>query len=140
MRISVALLTVLLSKASASLSTDEIPSVDDFVEAASKGDMAFIDSSFSKGAQVDGYNGDGYTALMKAAGTGNIGLVEWLVDKGASVHAVSPRESFTPLMFAALNGFEAVVRFMIQHGAVVDYSDFHSWTALMYAIDRGYEL
>ncbi|MBM3892834.1 hypothetical protein FJ365_00335 [Candidatus Dependentiae bacterium] len=55
-----------------------------------------------------------YTALMRAASTGNVRLVEWLVDKGANTGMRHPDDGMTALMMAAKHGHKDTVIYLMR--------------------------
>jgi ankyrin repeat protein len=57
-----------------------------------------------------------YTALMAAAGTGDLDAVNCLLDHGADVKAKSPT-GFTALIAAALSGNDRLVALLLERGA-----------------------
>ena len=83
------------------------------------------------GAEVNQANNDGMTALMLAAQTGHLSVVEDLIAGGANVDQAS-NNGMTTLMFAALNGHLSIVKELIMHGVNVN-KDNNGWTAWMFA-------
>ena len=61
----------------------------------------------------------GQTALMLAAGEGNVDAARALIAAGATVQAKS-KSGFTPLLFAVRNAQLDAVRLLLEHGANVD--------------------
>src|SRR5688500_11448494 len=75
------------------------------------------------------------TALLFAAEKGNLSIVKYLIDNGASVNDVSRYSGFTALHCASLNGRIEIVKYLIDNGASVnDVSRDSGCTALHYAI------
>ena len=79
------------------------------------------------------------TALVRAAGTGDVRLVRLLVEAGAEVAGVCgcvDRES--PLVAAVNIGADDVVKFLVEHGASLEDAAFDGGsTALHVAVHRG---
>ena len=71
------------------------------------------------GVDIDGADGEAKTGLYWAAFGGNLGVVEFLVGKGAVVDKAM-KDGWTPLVVAAFEGHLGVVEFLVGHGAVVD--------------------
>ena len=57
-----------------------------------------------KGAAVDAADNAGYTALMRACEEGQVAVVTYLINKGASVNVRGKVKHTTPLMLAAEQG------------------------------------
>lgn len=77
-------------------------------------------------------NGD--TALMVAAFKGNLGAVETLLGKGASVN----RPGWTALHYAAASGSNDIVQLLIKKGADVNSRSPNKTTPLMMAAGEGH--
>jgi len=75
--------------------------------------------------------------LLAAARKGDLAQVQALLGKGAKLEAVS-RYNQTPLFFAARNGHEDVVRFLLEKGANPKVSDsFYKMSLVAAAADKG---
>ena len=73
-----------------------------------------------KGAEVDKVGGRyARTALMEAAGAGNVVIIKQLADKGADINA-KDHESSTPIFFACMYGHVEAVKLLIELGANVN--------------------
>ena len=68
-------------------------------------------------------DGDGLTALMRAAARGDLSAVTALVAAGADVNAPQAELRLSPLMFAAYFGKDAIVRLLIEKGASANLKD-----------------
>ena len=66
----------------------------------------------------------GGTALHEAAGSGNEGVVEFLLQSGAMVNALD-NFGATPLHRAAHNGHIEIIRLLLQNGAHLDHGFYH---------------
>ena len=61
-----------------------------------------------------------------------------LVEKGAAIDTKSST-SRAPLLAAASNGHEAIVRLLVEKGAAIDAKSSSGWTPLFYAASNGHE-
>ena len=68
-------------------------------------------------------DGDGLTALMRAAARGDASAVTALVGAGTDVNTSHEELRVTPLMFAAYFGKDAVVRLLLEQGAKANLKD-----------------
>jgi len=69
--------------------------------------------------RLDKPDGDGWTALKRAAKAGNLKIVDLLLKAGASVDAAD-HEGWTPLMNAAVEGHVEVGKLLVEAGANLD--------------------
>lgn len=83
----------------------------------------------SPATEVDASGPDGETALMVAAGSGNLELVKLLVARKAQVN----RTGWTPLHYAAANGHKDIVEYLLEHSAYIDAASANGTTPLMLA-------
>lgn len=107
--------------------------IDPLLQAARAGDVKRVASLLAGGADVNGSNGHGGTALMYAV-VGNHGdVVELLLRRGADVNARGSN-GWGALMIASAKGFAGVVRRLLQAGADRNAVDLYGWTPLMRAV------
>lgn len=110
---------------------------------AANGDVDTLNSLLSAGANIEGRDGDGTTALMSAAFMGHDKVVEVLLERGAKVEA-KDGGGYTALMFAANGKFalEAgrlkAVEALLAKGAEVNAKDNDGSTPLMFAAQHGF--
>eukprot|EP01042_Synura_sphagnicola_P002490 gene2490-2996_t len=71
---------------------------------------------------------DGYNALLIAASFNNDDAVELLLERGATLNAIS-REGFTALMYAATNSNKRILEMLVAKGADQAVRDKRGWTA-----------
>ena len=71
-------------------------------------------------------------ALMEAAFSGKLDMLQLLVSQGVSVETAD-LDKRIPLMWAAFNGHTPVVGYLLDKGAKVDAKDANGRTALLYA-------
>jgi len=57
--------------------------------------------------------------LIEASQLGELGLVKWLLQKGADIHANDDKA----LRYAALNGYLEAVKYLVDHGADIHATD-----------------
>jgi ankyrin repeat protein len=81
-------------------------------------------------------NKPGWTPLHYAASTGQVAVIEFLLDNSAYIDAESPNGS-TPLMMAAMYGSPEGVKVLIQAGAELGIKNQLGLTALDFAV-RGH--
>lgn len=89
-------------------------------EAAAIGSTAVLKLLLDAGADVESANGEGQTALMAVARTGNVDAARLLIRRGANVNAREGWGGQTALMWAAAQGHPAMIRLLIRHGADVN--------------------
>ncbi len=89
-------------------------------EAAMRGDGAAVRALIAKGADVNGAQGDGMTALHWAAERGDGDLATALLAAGAKPAAVTRLGGYMPLHLAARGGHAAVVSALVAARAPVD--------------------
>lgn len=81
---------------------------------AKNADFDCIVAILDAGADVNAVNGDGNTPLMRAAETGNVGIVRVLLERGANPRPKNPEDS--PLLYASAD----CTRILIEAGADVN--------------------
>jgi ankyrin repeat protein len=85
-------------------------------------------------AKVNARNMHGDSALRLAAWKGDLVMTQELVAAGATLET----EDWTPLIYAALNGHDAVVAFLLSQGANANARNTDGMTALMAAARGGF--
>jgi ankyrin repeat protein len=88
------------------------------------------------GAKVNETEGDGRTALHKAARHGNDKVAKMLLDNGAVVD-VKNEDGMTPLHVAAMSGHEKVVVVLLEKGASTSARTNAGKTPLELAMSKG---
>lgn len=76
-----------------------------------------------QGSPVDAADGDGLTALMRAAASGNAAAVDGLLGSGADVNVQHATLRVSALMCAAYFGHTDVVKALLAKGARPDLKD-----------------
>ena len=98
--------------------------------AALKGYLPLVKRLVELDADV---NKPGWTPLHYAASTGQVAVIEFLLENSAYIDAESPNGS-TPLMMAALYGSPESVKLLIQAGADLNVKNQLGLTALDFAV------
>ncbi|XP_065420778.1 ankyrin repeat domain-containing protein 26 isoform X15 [Chrysemys picta bellii] len=80
---------------------------------------------------------EGYTPLTIAITENHQEMVEFLLKKGADVHA-RDKSKRTPLMIAASGGELSLIKVLLQYGADVSHKDINGWTSEDHAHVGGY--
>ena len=110
-----------------------------------------------RGADVDGTDGSGHTALTVAMSNGNLAIAQLLISHGADVNKVGavtdelPNDSLpileqehvgmTPLIMASFVNFVPALDFLQAHGVVIDKPNpINGKTALIYAVESEAEM
>jgi len=86
---------------------------------AESGELSELDAILKKGANINGSNHNGVSALMRAAAAGRHDMVERLLQYGAEVDAHRD-DGFTPLLLATFFGHLETVQMLVEHGANLD--------------------
>tara|TARA_Y100001936_G_scaffold222324_2_gene238129 strand:- start:15764 stop:17641 length:1878 start_codon:yes stop_codon:yes gene_type:complete len=110
---------------------------DKLRSSAARGEVKDLLDALLQGADVDGQDIDGKTALINAAWRGRREIIEILLDHGTDIEIADLRKR-TPLMWGAINGQSAVVTTLINAGAELDIPDDENVTALMRAAWNGH--
>src|SRR5262249_20577977 len=90
-------------------------------EAAELGDVRMVKMLLDAGAEPEGANPDGQTALMLAVKTGETAVADLLIKAGAKVNTIETFHHQTPLMWAvaAPKNTVAMVKLLLANGADV---------------------
>jgi uncharacterized protein len=106
-------------------------------EAAMKRDKDAVRTLLKNGADVNGAQGDGMTALHWASRNGDLELTQMLLYAGANVKATTRLGGYTPLLMAADQGHASVIAALVAGGADVKASNALGTTPLMLAAASG---
>jgi hypothetical protein len=86
--------------------------------AAERGDLAALETAVRSGADVNGKDSQGWTALFHAAHHGNTKALQLLIDGGAKVNG-GRETGFTALFSAVSGGHVEAVRWLLNSGAEI---------------------
>ena len=107
-------------------------------EAAMRGDKAAVRDLLKQGADVNGAQGDGMSALHWAAERGDAELAGMLLHAGANLAAVTRIGQYTPLHLAGKSGSAPLAKALLKAGADVNARSTNSGvTALHMAASAG---
>jgi hypothetical protein len=110
----------------------------DLWRVAEADDIDQVKSILARGADINGSDAHGMTAIMRAAVHGQIRMVRLLLKHGADPN--KPRnDKFTPLMLAAFFGHQEIVRILVEHGADTDATTRFGTSAQMWASARTFK-
>lgn len=119
-------------------SADELDAANDSLRnAAAAGNVNDLLKALSQGADVDGKDDDGRTAMINAAWRGRSDVVQILLDHGADI-GISDDRGRTPMIWGAINGQTKVVQALLDAGAEPNHTDEEGVTALMRAAWNGH--
>ena len=133
----VAVLVILVASAAAAAPKKyKAEATAELLAAAAEGEYDRIVAALKAGADPNGKNEDGRTALILAA-TQQLwnhekDTVAALKTAGAKLDTAD-KVGFTPLMASVMNGRTDMTKALIAAGAKVDAKDADGWTALMYS-------
>ncbi|KAI0527023.1 hypothetical protein KFK09_002619 [Dendrobium nobile] len=105
--------------------------------AARKGEGGNAVRAIEMGAAVDGRDGWGWTALMRAGFKGRVEVMKVLIDKGAAVDA-KDEEGYTALHCAVEAGQAEAVEVLVKRGADTEMRTGKGRTAMEIASSLGY--
>ncbi|MGD9503731.1 MAG: ankyrin repeat domain-containing protein [Syntrophobacteraceae bacterium] len=88
----------------------------DLMRAATYGDMSAAQTALDRGADINGSDVEGMTALMQAARSGQSDMLIYLLESGADVNQQDTNGA-TALLFASWAGKPGIVQTLLQHGA-----------------------
>ncbi|GJQ78823.1 hypothetical protein Trydic_g2665 [Trypoxylus dichotomus] len=108
-------------------------------ESAYKGDYDFIKTKVDDDPElVHKKDDNGRILLHWGALSGNVKLVEYLLEKGSSVDATDDTD-YTPLVLAASAGRTEVVKLLISKGANVNHTTDQGHSSLQYSCSKGWD-
>src|SRR5438105_10751437 len=133
-------LTVLATSALARSSTDPLERAQgklgqDLFMAVNREDQAGVHALLKRGADPNAQNALGLTPLFFAAASGQVPMVEILLQAGAKLDPPSPYG--TPLTAAAMTGAVPAAQLLLQKGADLNPSRADGITVLMLASRAG---
>lgn len=106
--------------------------------AADTGNLSVVKACLEKGMFVDISDENSITALMLAAQSGHLSIVEYLAIHDADINAKPKFPGISPLSAAVRNDRMEVAEYLIRHGAKIAAKDDYGKQALHYAAEYGY--
>jgi ankyrin repeat protein len=119
------------------LSSIGLHASSDVADAAKARDAAAVKALLKNGADVNGAQGDGMTALHWAASNGDAALTQMLLSAGANIRATTRLGGITPLLMASQAGHAQVVATLLAAGGEANSATATGATALMLAARSG---
>lgn len=110
---------------------------ENFAKAVVEGDRFLTGVFLEAGFDVNKLTIDQVSLLALASRYGHKSIAEILFDAGADINLISLDRNNTPLMDAASEGHEELVRFFIEKGAALDIKSKSGQTALILATGNG---
>jgi len=111
---------------------------DELLDAAAAGNTAKIAELLSRGADLEGNDTSGRTAVINAAWRGRTEVVDLLVELGADFN-VTDYDGRTAVSWAASNGHQDIVKKLVEAGARPNVIDRDGLTPLMRAAWNGHD-
>ncbi|KAM3720496.1 Ankyrin repeat and SAM domain-containing protein [Dirofilaria immitis] len=112
-------------------------SIEQFLIACESWNLDEVHQAVESGFLVDTFDDDHVTGLQMAAATGNIGIVQYLLDRGADIEK-SNQVGMTALHHAAKNGHVNIVRILVQRGANYQKLTYLGASAMTLAAGNGH--
>lgn len=109
----------------------------DLHRAAANGDVATITRLLSRGADIEGRDGNGRTPLLIATHGNKVDAARTLIDAGADVNAKDHIDD-SAYLYAGASGHLEIVRMALAHGADLKSTNRYGGTALIPACERGH--
>ena len=106
------------------------------LDAALRGHVKVVRLLLDYGAEIDGANNLGLTALIEASTVGEVEVIKLLIFRGAKVDKAE-NTGLTALMLAASQGKVAVVEVLLKNQAQINLQDQTGSTALIHATREG---
>lgn len=88
---------------------------------------------------INAMDQDGRTPLLKAAASGYLAVVKYLIANGADINAKDRSLGRNALHWAAGSGHKSVVEFLLSQGVDVNSRDRYGATPLLLAVDKGFK-
>ncbi|KAG0468732.1 hypothetical protein HPP92_018060 [Vanilla planifolia] len=116
---------------------DVLRAAERLAAASRTGELNAVVKALDMGAAVDGKDGSGWTALMRAGFKGNVEVMRALLQKGAAMDA-RDEEGYTALHCAAEAGQLEAVELLVKRGADIDARTAMGTTPVEIAGSLGY--
>ena len=111
---------------------------EDLIDSARDGNLERIEKDLAKGADINGRDEFGGTALFAATEQGNTELVYYLLTHGADPN-ITDNDNETPLLFAVLNNDIETVQCLLDFGVDPNIKDKTGKTPLDYVQKNDYK-
>lgn len=92
-----------------------------FLDAAREGDYDTVVHQLEEGCNIESRDPLGITALLNASNRGHTKIVSYLLERGANPNTTFPGTTTSPLVVAAMEGNEELVKVLIEGGADVNF-------------------
>jgi ankyrin repeat protein len=109
---------------------------EDFVQSADKGDLKAVQLFLAAGIDGNSQDATGSTALMVAAKSGRIDVVNKLLERKLNLD-LQNKQGETALMLAAADNQADIVKLLLKNNADPNLQDHSGWSALMKAVYQG---
>ena len=76
--------------------------------------------------------------LINAANDNHLDEIKFFIENGIDVNSKNNRNGWTALMVASSMGYLDIVKYLVEHGAIIDDQDIGGDTALMISSYNGY--
>lgn len=110
---------------------------DSFAAVISKDKMDLCEKYITAGMDVNSRTSEGTPMLNIAVRAEHMDCVNWLVDHGADINAVSEDRGYTAIMDAVWRGNKTLVEYFVNRGAVLDTISKEGQTMLVLAVGAG---
>lgn len=117
--------------------TDEL--TQELFRAIRENNRQRMDDMLEAGADLAGRDANGRTPLQAAVDNRANACVHLLLIRGADPDALSQLDGLAPLHRASWNGWDGIVRMLLQHGAEVNIKSRDGSTALHYAVAAAHD-
>lgn len=104
-----------------------------FFDAVRIGDDQAVGALLRAGADIEGADARGYTALVLSSYNGHLSTTALLLDAGARPEGATDAQGNSALMGVAFKGYPDIARLLIDRGADVNYQNRAGQTAAMMA-------
>ncbi|WP_313443517.1 ankyrin repeat domain-containing protein [Stenotrophomonas sp.] len=106
-------------------------------DAAARGDATAVRQALDDGADLDGRDGNGRTALLLATHGNNVDAARELIEAGADVNAKDAMQD-SAYLYAGARGLDEILALTLSHGADLRSTNRYGGTALIPAAERGH--
>ena len=112
------------------------------IAAAENRHKQLVSELINFGVNVNLKKPNGITALHLESQNGHLQNVQGLLQKGADKNGLAAykfKKSYTPLIFAAINGHDQIVSFLLGQGANVEQKTQDGFNAILWAAKNNHE-